>query len=80
MTAIEKIKKVTDWQTCDYVHELTCGNDSNHQLLEALYTGTLGVYLSCPTCGYVQLHIPEIVLQSDISEIIKHNEAFFGKK
>lgn len=82
MTPSEKIKKVKEWQACDYTHELTCANDSSHKLLEALPNPEteLGVYLRCPTCGYVQIYIPDIVLESDVSKIIERHEKVFGQK
>lgn len=37
-----------------YFHPLTCGVDSNHELLVPRMDYQGNKYLICPTCGYVQ--------------------------
>ena len=49
----EKIEVITRYQDCDFVHSLTCGNDSKHSLLVAKVLRRR-VYLVCPDCGYEQ--------------------------
>ena len=41
-----------------YVHQMTCGVNSNHDYLIPRIMQNDTPYLVCPTCGYVQLHIP----------------------
>ena len=53
---------VRGWQASPLVHPLACGNDSNHQPLESVTEG-VSVVLRCPDCGYVQPHIPDIVIE-----------------
>jgi len=58
----EKIEAIKKYQECDYVHPLTCGNDSSHELLKPLQiAGKL--CLICPSCDYVQEYIPDSVYQ-----------------
>lgn len=78
MTAHDKIKKVNEWQECKYVHELTCANKSTHQPLVAMHNNIDNTaFLRCPTCGYVQIYIPEVVLKADVNKIIEENDKLF---
>lgn len=65
MTNHEKIERVKKWQNSPFVHALTCRNDSNHALLEPKEVSGK-VVLVCENCGYVQKHIPEVVLDFDV--------------
>ncbi len=64
MTNQEKIRKVAKWQGFDYVHPLTCGNDSGHPNLVPIEKEGR-VKLVCIRCGYEQ-EIPDFVLQADL--------------
>lgn len=46
---VDQVTSINDYQHSCYFHELTCGNDSNHQLLVADQEG-----LKCPDCDYTQ--------------------------
>lgn len=59
----EYVRRVLEYQKNPHVHPLTCENDSSHELLIPGFKGT-NVILYCPTCGYVQDWIPEIVTSS----------------
>ena len=48
---------VATWQTTDYVHPLTCGNDSSHSVLVPCPEG-----LRCRDCDYTQQHVPDCIL------------------
>lgn len=81
LTANQRVEAVKYYQEYAYVHPLTCGNESVHDLLEAFVLETdpppadvppgvvanIGmpeagdVAMRCPTCGYVQLWVPELV-------------------
>lgn len=58
MTIEEKITFVKEWQSGG-CHPLTCGNDSDHALLEARQVSQ-EVHLFCPDCDYIQEKIPFI--------------------
>ena len=70
----EQIKAVERWQKCDFVHPLTCGNNSNHNLLVPKKNGpdylaknfdeeddNEYITLDCPDCDWVQSYIPDCV-------------------
>ncbi len=65
MTNDEIIAKITAWQSAGFVHELTCGNDSTHAALVPVEDGGV-VVLVCPTCKYVQTHIPPVCLTDHV--------------
>lgn len=54
---LEAIRK---FQSCPYVHEMTCGNDSRHETLKGIEIRGK-VVLICPDCDYVQNHVPDFV-------------------
>lgn len=56
-----QIKAVTWYQKQGYMHELTCGKDSNHDPLYAVEENR-EVILRCKNCDYVQNFIPEAVI------------------
>ncbi len=58
----EKVKAITSWQECKYMHPLTCGNDSRHKPLIPV-VGNHGVELHCLQCEYRQSHVPGVVYQ-----------------
>lgn len=57
----ELIKRIKGWQSNPYVHPLTCGVDSRHEVLDAVEKDG-EVILSCPTCGWVQNPLPMVVM------------------
>ena len=74
---LEAIKK---YQSCPFVHELTCGNDSRHEPLKGIEVKG-DVILICPTCDYQQKHIPDFIwlaedieksMEADYNEIYRH--------
>ncbi len=75
MTNDEIIKRVTNWQKAGFVHELTCGRDSRHEALVAKEVNG-SVVLVCPTCAYVQNHIPQVCLSGWVEQ---HQEALRDK-
>ena len=65
---LEAIKK---YQSCPYVHELTCGNNSGHEVLKGIEIKG-HVMLICPDCDYTQNLVPNIVWYADdMEEAIK---------
>ena len=52
---------ISAWQTDQMLHELTCGNDSNHTILFPAIVGGK-VVLVCRDCDYLQKNIPDVVL------------------
>ncbi|PJE51309.1 MAG: hypothetical protein COV29_00960 [Candidatus Yanofskybacteria bacterium CG10_big_fil_rev_8_21_14_0_10_36_16] len=65
LTVDQKIKKIQKWQSCTWVHHLTCGKDSNHGDLTPKKEGDK-VVLCCPDCDYVQNSVPDVVLASTL--------------
>ena len=57
-------KAVEAWQKNDMVHQLTCGNDSNHPALIPIMSDEGKCILHCSECGYEQHFIPEIVIEA----------------
>ncbi len=58
----EIIKAIESWQANDWVHPLTCGNNSLHEnLIPVVQDGT--IVLKCTDCDYVQTYIPEMFLK-----------------
>lgn len=57
------------YQRFGMFHEMTCGVDSQHALLVPKVENDV-VSLVCPTCGYEQNHIPDLVI--GIRESVKH--------
>lgn len=66
----EIIESVKRHQGNQYLHPLTCGKDSRHDILVPEERDGK-VVLVCPTCGYVQTMIPECV--TELSK--EHHEA-----
>lgn len=58
----EIVARIAAWQVSEFVHPLTCGNDSSHALLVPMPEGPDVVVLRCLDCGYRQTHIPPMVL------------------
>jgi hypothetical protein len=58
----ERKKAVEMWQSCPFVHNLTCGVDSNHDL-PVPSENNEGFCIKCPICGWEQSYknIPHIV-------------------
>ena len=57
MTNQDLIDAVKAHQSNKYVHPLTCGVDSRHEILVAEEREGK-VVLTCPTCGWVQGYMP----------------------
>lgn len=83
----EQIEAIERWQKCEFVHPLTCGNDSNHGLLVSKHINAEDVYgectyekdwiiLTCPDCDYVQNFIPEYIFALTHFKIEKFEELF----
>lgn len=60
----KKIYRILKWQSCGFVHPLTCGKNSEHILKPKEKDGD--VILICPDCDYVQNHVPDVVYETDI--------------
>lgn len=74
MTNTEKIAKILSWQSCGFVHPLTCNGgvlprehqkDHTVDLMPEEREGE--VVLVCPSCGRIQDWVPEVVYQYDAS-------------
>jgi hypothetical protein len=59
MSNEEIIENVRKWQTCGYVHPLTCNDDKCRADLEPIELSGI-VVLRCPVCGLIQDWIPEM--------------------
>lgn len=72
---LEAIKK---YQSCPFVHPLTCGNDSQtHGLLKGIEIKGK-VILICPDCEYKQDWIPDFIwLAENIDKAVEYD--FYGK-
>ncbi len=60
----EKIEAINKWQSCNFVHPLTCGRDKCEEKLEPIENEiTEVISLICPKCGYKQGEgsIPSVV-------------------
>jgi hypothetical protein len=62
MDAKKIAEAVTFWQNEPSIHPLTCGNNSNHQLLIPVVKDDRCI-LICKDCDYTQDCIPDIVLK-----------------
>ena len=61
------------YQKAGIFHPLTCYHDSNHELLVPLIRDDNdSLFLRCPTCGYVQLYIPDVAREFDITKYWDH--------
>lgn len=56
----QRLDAIKFWQSDDMLHPLTCGVNSDHELLEGRMDGD-NVVLVCPECGYVQNFVPDVV-------------------
>lgn len=65
---VKKIRKIKEWQTSGKFHPLTCGNNSNHGILEVVQQDDGEIMLICPDCDYVQRWIPDCVLIGENNE------------
>jgi hypothetical protein len=74
------IKAIEKHQKCPYLHPLTCGKDSRHQVLVAVEENGK-VVLKCPDCDYVQPGVPSCVMEIApyVDEIEKENARLFGQ-
>lgn len=64
LTNLEIIEKVARYQNSGYFYPLTCGNEECRGVL-TVQEKDKKVILVCPSCGYVQEHIPEEILTTD---------------
>lgn len=59
------LRAIKRYQSCPFVHPLTCGNDSqNHRLLKGVEIRGR-VVLVCPDCDYRQENVPSYVFQAE---------------
>lgn len=81
----KKVKEIESninkWQKNDYVHPLTCGNDSGHSdLIPEVVEVSEGEYkieLKCKDCDWIQ-DIPSFIEELDSSFFTDFND--FNKK
>lgn len=68
----ELLEAIRKYQSCPFVHELTCGNDSGHTPLKGIVVRG-EVILICPDCEYKQEHVPNFVWTAeDIEKALPH--------
>jgi hypothetical protein len=60
-TNTQKIAAIVRWQTSLPVHPLTCKMDSSILLPFETSDNPKQVQLKCPTCYYIQPHVPEVI-------------------
>jgi len=65
----KKINKILEWQKCEWVHPLTCGNDECRTNLIPSMLTNMEVVLTCPNCCYQQDWVPDGVLYSDVATV-----------
>lgn len=58
----ELYKNFYCYQRMSLYHPLTCGEDSNHEVLDLRFREDGTSYLICEDCGYTQQHYPGFVL------------------
>jgi len=83
----EKIEAINKWQSCNFVHPLTCGKDKCDGLLIAEINkdvdpyfdwGEVEIILTCPKCkDYIQEHIPEIVYNINYEQFEKLEDIIY---
>jgi hypothetical protein len=73
ITNQDLLNAIKKYQSCPFVHELTCANDSqNHEPLKGIEIKGR-VVLICPDCEYTQTHIPKIVwTATDIEDAMEY--------
>ena len=79
MTDEEIVEKIQQWQTCPFVHELTCGKCDGILIPKISEHLTPSVYLKCPKCSYTQTHVPDIVFHINFEAIEKLLDALKGE-
>lgn len=83
MTPEEMIQKVYDWQTAEFVPEMTCSKDPSHGALvpELTHELVVPVMLVCPAenCNFMQL-IPSSVLEWDKEAALANLPERFRRK
>jgi Fe2+ or Zn2+ uptake regulation protein len=72
MTNKQKIKILTSYQDNQFVHPLTCGNNSNHQNLVPVEENDK-VILKCLDCNYIQ------ELSDDFIKVLKELDKNYRK-
>ena len=70
MNTADIINMVEKFQSCGWVHPMTCGNNSAHKLLIPIEKDGK-VILACEDCEYEQSWIPEVVLDGSWQELGK---------
>jgi hypothetical protein len=61
----EILHAIETYQSCPLVHPMTCGNDSNHSILEGAELDEK-VILFCTDCDYSQSWIPEFIWHAQV--------------
>jgi len=74
----EKIRKIEEWQHCDYVHQLTCGSGTCNHISLIPVEIDYQVVLKCPQCGHIQTFIPESVLLTDIQKFAQEQKEWIS--
>jgi hypothetical protein len=68
------VKQIIAWQSNPLLHPLTCGNDSNHEVLVPVIEKKK-VILRCLDCEYIQRWIPDVCMidyiPSSLEELLK---------
>lgn len=59
--ALDTIDRINAYQANPMFHPLTCGTNSRHGSLHALWNGE-AVILKCPDCSYEQTFIPRFLV------------------
>lgn len=72
---IDAVRAVMHYQSNPHVHPLTCGNNSEHQVLQPMIVGTQ-VALICIDCGYVQTYIPDYIFPKRFASESEINEMY----
>ena len=70
----EKIEAINKWQSCNFVHPLTCGKDKCEEKLEPIENAITGeILLICPKCNYEQgeISIPSVVFHFNYEQFNK---------
>lgn len=65
MNLEDRVERIKKSQRDPNNHPLTCGNNSNHQVLEP-HIEDDKIILKCPDCEYIQCWIPDCIYNLDL--------------
>lgn len=76
ITAEIILERINIWQRKPVFHQLTCGKDSKHALLEGSISNNK-VVLHCPDCEYTQTYIPKLFLSNEFERLYAEQDHLY---